>query len=313
MRRADTALLLILAATWGAVYPLTTVVLRDISPQAAVFWRAATAACLLVPIALRAQGLRVLRRRWRAVLVAAVVQVTVPLLLLTAGQEHVSASVAGIISGAQPIIVAMFAAVVRSARRPGVRDLAGIAIGVSGVILLFAGGLGTGHTELLGGLEVLGSALFFALGAVWIDARLAGVQPLLIVASAMCVSAIVLLPFAVASSNSYRSASVDVALAALGTVGTGAALVLFYSLIQRVGATLAGLGFLLAPAFAVTYGATMLGNKLSPGVLVGLGLITAGSLFALSSGERQRERVTPPGHRDPASDSSEGPSEETCG
>lgn len=37
MRRAETASLLVLAAMWGAVYPLTTVVLRDITPQGVVF------------------------------------------------------------------------------------------------------------------------------------------------------------------------------------------------------------------------------------------------------------------------------------
>lgn len=246
-----------------------------------------------------------LRTRWRAVLVAAVLQATVPLLLLTAGQEHVSASVAGIISGAQPIVVATFALVIRGARRPGSRDLLGIAVGISGVALLFAGGLGMGHTALLSGLEVLGSAAFFALGAVWIDARLSGVQPQVIAASAMCVSAVALLPFAVASGGSYRSVSVDAALAALGIVGTGAALVLFYSLIQRAGATRAGLGFLLAPAFAVIYGATLLGDKLSPAVVSGLALITAGSLLALCSRQRDREWAELPKPRDPVGNSGE--------
>jgi drug/metabolite transporter (DMT)-like permease len=303
MRRAETALLVALAATWGAVYPLTTVVLRDITPEGVVFWRTATAACVLVPVALGSGALSVLRTRWRALLVAAVLQATLPLLLLTAGQEHVSASVAGIISGAQPIIVATFAVVIRGAHRPGAGDLLGIAVGISGVALLFGGGLEPGHTELLGGLEVLGSAVFFALGAVWIDARLAGVQPVVTAACAMGVSAVALLPFAAVSAGSYRSVSVDAELIALGTAGTGASLVLFYSLIQRVGATRAGLGFLLAPAFAVIYGATLLGDKLSPGIVGGLGLITAGSLLALRSRQRGLARTDLPAPRDPAGNS----------
>ena len=113
MRRTDAALLIVLAAVWGAAYPLTTVVLRDVTPQGVVFWRTATAAAVLIPFASRGRAWAAVRKHWRAVVVAAVVQAAIPLVLLTAGQPHVSSSVAGIISGAQPVIVMLFALAVR--------------------------------------------------------------------------------------------------------------------------------------------------------------------------------------------------------
>ena len=294
MRRAETALLIVLAAAWGAVYPLTTIALRHVSPQDVVFWRAATAAAVLAPAALRARALPVLREHWRDLLVAAALQAAIPLVLLTIGQQHVSASIAGIISGTQPIAVALLALAVPGTRRPGALGLGGIAVGAAGVALLFARGLGANHTELSSGLLVLGSAVFFALGAVWIDVRLSQVPPLVIAATAMSASALALLPFAVAGSGSSRLLPAAADLAVLGVLGTGAPLVLFYALIRRAGATRAGLGFLLAPAFAVIYGTALLGNKLTAEIIAGLTLITAGSVITLHA-RRQMGNDAPAG------------------
>lgn len=285
MRRTEPALLLVLAAAWGAVYPLTTVALRHVSPEGVVFWRTAAAAAVLAPAAVRPWMLATVKKRWRAVLVATGLQATVPLVLLTLGQQHVSASVAGVISGAQPAAVALLALAIPGAHRPGFRELAGIATGAAGVVLLFARGLDSGHTQLAGGLIVLGSAICFALGAVWIDARLTDVPPLATAATAMCVSAVALLPFAIIEGGAHVSLPVAADLAALGAVGTGAALVLFYTLIRQVGAARAGLGFLLAPAFAVLYGVALLHDRLTSEIVTGLVLITVGSLLTLDAGQ----------------------------
>ena len=282
MRRADVGLILVLAATWGAVYPLTAVALRQVSPQDVVFVRTAPAALVLIPFGIRGKVIEAVRKRWRDVLAASALQATIPLVLLTVGQQHVSASVAGIISGAQPVMVAFLAFIVPGARRPGRQAIAGITVGLAGIVLLFSDDLGAPGTSLLAGLAVLGSAIFFALGAVWIDARLADVPPLGIATTAMCVTAIALLPFA-ASSATLPSPRTAIVLLALGTIGTGAALVLFYLLIQRMSATRAGIAFYLAPGFAVLYGAVFLHDKLTAAILAGLTMITTGSLLALAA------------------------------
>jgi drug/metabolite transporter (DMT)-like permease len=282
VRRADVGFILILAATWGAVYPLTSMALRQVNPQDVVFARTATAALVLIPFAVRGNIVRAVCGRWAEVLAAAVLQAAIPLVLLTIGQQHVSASVAGIIAGTQPVIVALLAFAVPGARRPGWQAIVGITIGLAGIVLLFSDDLGASGTSLLAGLAVLGSAIFFALGAVWIDARLADVPPLGVATAAMCVTAIALLPFA-AISAALPTPRTAVVLLTLGAIGTSAALVLFYRLIQRTGAARAGIAFYLAPGFAVLYGAVLLHDKLTPAILAGLAMITAGSLLALTT------------------------------
>src|SRR3712207_5438800 len=97
MNRRTWGLLLVLAALWGAVYPLTSITLRGLPPVAVVSGRVALAALLLLPLALRRGALRPLWRRPRTIIETALVQSTVPLLLLTAGQQHVDAGLAGIL------------------------------------------------------------------------------------------------------------------------------------------------------------------------------------------------------------------------
>jgi drug/metabolite transporter (DMT)-like permease len=108
LTRRDSALLLVLGATWGAVYPLTTIALRELSPPAVVFYRAALAAVVLLPVALRAGVLRAAAARPLAVLGAALLQ-------LTTGQQHVSAALAGIVLATQ----ALWAAVLTAAASGG--------------------------------------------------------------------------------------------------------------------------------------------------------------------------------------------------
>src|SRR5437763_15791414 len=78
--------LLTLAALWGAVYPLITIALRELTPVAVVFGRVALAALLLAPFAIHRDALRPLWKRPRAILATVLVQSTAPLLLLTFAQ-----------------------------------------------------------------------------------------------------------------------------------------------------------------------------------------------------------------------------------
>src|SRR5918911_4890722 len=127
-----------LAALWGGVYPLIAIALRELSPVAVVFGRVALAALLLTPLAVRRDVLRPLWRHPRAITGTVLVQSTVPLLLLTVGQRHVDAGLAGVLIGAQPLFVAVLACRFAPAHAPrGWTGAAGLALGLLGLVLLF--------------------------------------------------------------------------------------------------------------------------------------------------------------------------------
>jgi drug/metabolite transporter (DMT)-like permease len=270
--------LVLLGALWGAVYPLTTVVLRELTPPVVVAGRAGIAAVVLVPVAWRTGALAGVQARAGRVLVAAVLQATLPLVLLTLGQQHVGAGVAGIVLASQAVWAAVMAGVVE--RVLARRVLAGVVIGLVGVALLFVRDLDVGATSGRGGVLLLGAAISFAAGTLYLERMLPDVPALTTATAAMVVSAVALAPFAVAAAPSLPSIVTLWWLVVLAHSGSGAALVLFYWLIGRIGAVRANVVGYLAPGFAVAYGLVLLQEPLTLVAVLGLVLILAGSIMA---------------------------------
>jgi drug/metabolite transporter (DMT)-like permease len=279
--------LLTLAALWGAVYPLITIALRGLSPVAVVFGRVTLAALLLAPFAIHRDALRPLWKRPRAIIETVLVQSTVPLLLLTYGQQHLAPGLAGILVGAQPLFVALLAYRYAPDERPqGRTGVAGIVLGLLGLVLLFGIDLRGGGLALASGALVLAAAVCYAAGAIMIHRRHADAQPIGVATSAMLFSAAALaLPTALTLPDRAPGAGVLAALAVLGVVCTGATLALFYTLIVRIGPARAALAFYLSPGFAVAFGAVFLSEKITLSAVAGLLAIVAGSLLAARRAE----------------------------
>jgi drug/metabolite transporter (DMT)-like permease len=233
-------------------------------------------------VAVRGGSLKNLWKHPRAIVETALIQSTVPLLLLTLGQQYVPSGIAGILIGAQPLFVALLAMRFDPAERPaGWAGGIGIMLGLIGLILLFGIDLRGGLHAFVGGALVLAAALSYAAGSIMIHKRHADAPPVGVATSAMLVTAVAMAIPAVASlPNRVPGAEVVGALAILGVFCTGLPLVVFYSLISDTGPARAALAFFLSPAFAVAFGAILLDETLTTSVVAGLVAIIAGSALA---------------------------------
>ncbi|WP_326812446.1 DMT family transporter [Streptomyces scopuliridis] len=277
MTRRDTALLMALGALWGAVFPLASIVLRELPPLAVVVARTGLSAMLLVPLALRG-GVLVgeLRRRPVALLTASVLQMTLPIVLLTIGQQHVSAGLAGILLGTQPVWATLLVGV--ADRRVAPLGAAGVFVGLTGVVLLFWKDLGDGSAPFHGALLITAAA-GYAAGGLYIQRALPDAPPVTVAATALTLSCLLLAPALVFTPIAVPSPATAGWLIVLGTAATGGALVLFYVLIGRVGVVRANLAAYLAPAFALLYDVP-LGHLPTASAVAGLALILFGSVMA---------------------------------
>ncbi|WP_181871661.1 DMT family transporter [Sphaerisporangium album] len=281
MSRRDGVLLVLLGAIWGAIYPLTAVVLRDLPVSVVVIARTGLAAIVLTPLALRSGALKAVRGRWRAVLVAALVQVAIPLALLTGAQQYVSAGLAAILVATQPVWAAVLSATFNNAVR--VRQMTGVLIGLSGVIVLFLGDIDIGSSSGWAAVALVAAAVFIAAGALWVERTLSDVPALGIATAAMAISTVVIAPFAAVVTISPPPPSTLGLLLILSVVSTAGALVLFYTLIRRIGAVRANLAGYLDPGFAIGYSIIFLGDRATPTALIGLFFILAGSYIGAMS------------------------------
>ncbi len=281
MSRSYVWMLAFLAGVWGASYLFIKVALEDVSPAMVVFARTALAALVLMPFALRIRALDGLRDRLWPITVLAFVQIAAPFMLISAGEEHLSSSLTGILVATAPIFTFLLAIKIDQEERVHGAGLFGVFLGIAGVVLLLGVDAGGGTAALVGGAMVILASLGYALGAFYLKRRLTGVQPIGLVTAAMLASALMSLPFAAVTLPGQAPGLDTVgSLAALGMLGTGLSFVLFYTLIARIGPGKASLVAYVAPGFAVIYGVLLLDEGFGPASFAGLLLIVGGSWLA---------------------------------
>jgi drug/metabolite transporter (DMT)-like permease len=284
--------LLALGAIWGASYMFIAIGLRDLSPAMVAFVRIALAAAVLVPVAAAQGALSGARRFTGWLVLVGAVQVAGPFLLISAGEEEIASSLAGILVASAPLWTAVLAIWFDHEERSQGLRLVGVLIGFAGVGLLLGVDLGAEGAELLGGLMVVLAALGYAIGGLLVKHRLAGMAPVGMSGLVMVASALLLLPAAVATAPpSFPSAGPVAAVAALGVLGTGVAFVIFYWLISTVGPARTLIVSYVAPGFAIAYGAALLSEEITAATIAGLVLILAGSWLSVEGRLPGRRRL----------------------
>lgn len=299
MNRRSWLLMALLAGLWGASYLFIKVALQDdVPPIFIVFARIVLGAAVLVPLAWKAGVLRGIGR-WRGPIVfMALVQVVVPFLLITYGEQHIASSLTGILVSAAPIFTALIAVRYDDDERPHGVAIVGVVLGILGVVLLFGLDLSGDSAAIAGGLMVLLASVGYAVGSLYLKHRLQEVPAVGIAAAAMVVGTVVLLvPALLALPPHVPEAKTVGSLILLGAGGTGIAFWIYYTLIAEIGPGRASLVAYIAPGFAVIYGVTLLSESITAGAILGLVLILAGSWIAAEGrlpGQARATTVAPP-------------------
>ncbi len=292
MDRRSWSLLLILGAIWGASYLFIKIGLRDLSPSMVAWVRIALAALVLLPVAASQGALGGIRSKAGWLVLVGAVQVAGPFVLISAGEVEISSSLAGILVASAPLFTALLAIWVDHEERSEGLRLGGVLVGFAGVALLLGVDLGGSGSALLGGLAVVLASLGYAVGALLVKHRLAGVAPLGLSAAVMVAATILLLPpAALTAPEAAPGLGPAAAVAVLGVLGTGIAFVILFGLIASVGPARTWLVTYIAPGFAVVYGAVFLSEQVTAATLAGLALILSGSWLAAEGRLPGRPRV----------------------
>lgn len=264
---------------WGMPYLFIKVAVDDGVPPALLAWvRVVLGGTVLLGLAWRAGTLVALRGRWRWIAVFAVVEICFPFPLIAAGEQHVSSSLAAIIVAAAPLFVALLALRFDAEERATGARLAGLLLGLAGVVALMGIDVAGRTDELLGALAILFSAFCYAVGPMVLKRRFADLDPRASMGGALAIASVVLLPaVAVDPPSELPSASALLALAVLGLFCTAAAFVFYGALVAEAGPGRALVITYVAPVVAVALGVAVLGERPGAGAVAGLLLILAGS------------------------------------
>lgn len=284
MHRRDVALLLALAAIWGASFLFIKLGVEEVEPAVVVLGRIAVGFGVLVPLVLARGGRPDLRAMWVPFLVLGTLNNAVPYWLLAFAETRIDSGLAAVIQAAAPILTVVLATRIDPSQRARGLRLVGVGVGFVGVALLV--GVQEGG-QLVAALAVLGTATCYALSALYAGRAVRAFPPLDVTIGQLGVGLLLALPFGLAQLPSEAPpAKAVAAIVALGALSTGVAYLLYFTLIARAGASRAILVTYLVPAFALVYGTVFLHEAVTASALVGLVLILGGT--ALGTGARLR-------------------------
>lgn len=283
MKPRDLADLVLLAALWGGSFLFMRYAAPAFGALPLMWLRVAIATVCLLPLLVWRGQVGALRERIGVVTVMGLFNSAIPFVLIAWATLSITAGLASILNATVPIMTALIgAAWLRD--RLGAGRVAGLVIGMAGVVLLAAdkadfkpGGSGWAL------LAMVGATLCYGFAANFTKRHLTGVPPMVNAAGSQIVSAVALTPFALWTWPAQTPAPLAWAAAAVLGVGcTAIAYVLFFRLIERVGASRAVTVTFLVPVFGTLWGALFLGEAVTGSMLLGGAVVLVGT--GLSTG-----------------------------
>lgn len=254
MTSASLARLLLLSAIWGGSFLLIRVGAPVLGPVALMEGRVLLAALFLAAVAAALQRPLAWRTHWRHYLFVGLFNSALPFLLFAYAALTLSAGMLSILNATSPLWGALITATLQRAALPG-RTLAGLALGVAGVGLLV--GFDRVALQTGAGLAIaasLGASLCYAVASTY--ARTArSVEPFANAHGSMWAASLLIAPALLAFPPVAPPTAGSLALVAvLGVVCSGIAYLLYFRLIEDIGAAPALTVTFLIPLFGSVFG-----------------------------------------------------------
>ena len=285
MTRKAWLLLFGLGVLWGIPYLLIRIAVAEYHPIAMAFWRAVLGAMILLPFALRRNGLAsgFSKPLWLAAYTVA--EISGPWFLIGYAELHVTSSLAGLIIALTPTI-ATVAGVVFFNERFVKQRILGLCLGLGGVVAVL--GFDDRSPQTLPVLALCLSALGYALGPIIVARKLSDVDTTAAVVASLMVASAIYAPFVPMHWPAAFSLNATVAVVALAVFCTAMAFQMLFALVSEVGAARATVVTYINPAVAALLGVVVLDEPFSAGLCLGFVLILAGSYFSTWSKPCQR-------------------------
>ena len=254
-----------------------------------------------LPILVLALSLRTLRindlRHWRHFVVMSILATAFYYYAFAKGTALLPSSIAGMLSGAIPLSTFVLTALFLKQEPVSGRKIVGVVLGFLGVLLIARPwSTGAGSLDLWGvGYMILGS---LSLGSSFVYARRfmadLEISPLALstyqVGFALCILTVVT-PYSGLSNIGQSTVALTGLILGLGLLGTGIAYVLYYYLVQRMGAVQASTVTYLPPVVALLIG-LLVGEPLRAMDLVAMGAILGGVYVIQTAGKQPLSKLS---------------------
>lgn len=270
---------LLFAIMWSSAFTSARIIVADAPPLMALALRFLISGALAVLIArFMGQSWQLTASQWRATIIFGICQNALYLGLNFVAMQRIEASLAAIIASSMPLLVGV-AGWLFTGQRMSSLGVAGLVAGFCGVVLIMGSRL-SGGADLYGiGLCVLG-VISLTVATMALKNATSGGNFLMIVGLQMLVGSVVLWPVGLLLDVPEVTMSTKLVLAFIYTTlvpGLAATLVWFW-LVNRIGAVKASTFHFLNPFLGVAIAALILSEQLGAMDVIGVLIITGGIL-----------------------------------
>jgi drug/metabolite transporter (DMT)-like permease len=274
-----------LALIWGSSFLFIKLGVGDMGPTGLVLVRSASGAVALAVI-MGATRRPLFGPQWKSRLlpfgVMAVINAVLPWAAIAWGEEHISSGLASILNATAALWTAILVFWIVPAERPSALNYLGVLIGIGGVVILVLPDLASHGLSgsFFGVLAVLVAAFSYALAALYQRTRLRAMSVYEQSFGQTLATAVLVVPLAAPTLPHFHFALGSfAAVVALGVFSTGVAYLLYYYVMNSLGAVRATAVTLLVPVTAVFWGVVLLHESLSVPIVAGMMVILAGILL----------------------------------
>jgi len=272
--------LVLLAALWGGSFLFMRVAVPELGPFALIALRLVLASLVLLPVLLWHGGLPLWRQHWLRIAVVGVFLSALPFCLIAWASLSLPAGVASVLNATTPLMTALWAMPL-AGERMSLPRAAGLSLGLAGVLVLMLGrGAAFDVQSLLPVLAMLGATACYGWSGHMAKRWLPGLPSLVTATGSLFSGAVLVTPLALLNLPAHApSSTVWGAVLLLAVASTSLAYLIFYWLIDSLGATRASSVTYLVPVFGVLWGAMLLGEPVGLLMVLGGVLILGGVLL----------------------------------
>ncbi|WP_167155196.1 DMT family transporter [Streptomyces sp. MBT27] len=282
-----------LSLIWGFSFLLIKVGTDGYAPFQVTFGRLLFGTLVLaVAMVVKRERLPRGRRTWLHLAVAALLLNAAPFSLFAYAELTIPSTLAGICNATSPLWGMALSMVALSEDRPTRRRVAGLGLGFLGVLTVLGAWQGFHGLDVTGTSMALLASLCYPIGWIYVRRTLAGGghSNLSLIGSQLGVATLQLAlvtPLFAGFPSSFPVVPL-LAVAALGALGTGLAVLVQYGLVNEVGPTTAQMVTYFIPVIATAAGVAVLGESLGWNTPVGAAVVLAGAALTQS-----RRRANP--------------------
>ena len=272
-----------LGLIWGSSFAWIKIAVEEIPPATLVAWRMTLGAIGMVGLLVILRGVPMPRgmREWLPLVVMGAVNAAIPIFLISWGEQFVDSGTAAVLNSLVPIFSLIIAGLMLRTEPVTALRVGGLVLGFIGAALLASRELElrADSSGLLGALAVVLAAISYAVGVSYARHRIKSTHRYVVAAGTLVFAAIDMWVLALLIDGGIVIPSqldTIVAIVWLGILGSFIAYVLFFFLIEHLGATMAAMVTYLFPVVGVGIGVVLLGERLDARLTLGTLLVLIG-------------------------------------